>query len=159
MKTNLNILQILMSLFNHVAIHEDILKITTPEEISQQLRKAGLNSKELKFVLVWLESFSKLPEKNTSISFHPHTIRVFSDAERAIIPNECLDFLAERVLEGEINAYEFEFILTQIMLINTHAIDEDEFMWVYDMTLANQEALSFANNEINSHNLVSFYNH
>lgn len=159
MRKNTSILQILMSLFNHVSFQDDILTITTPDEISQKLEKAGVNPKDLKFALFWLENFSNLSGEKIEIYTDPHTIRIFSQDERDVIPNECLNFLHDRLIEGEIDTYEFEFILTQIMLIDENAIDEEEFMWIYDMTLANQSAIGFKNCGIDSHTFISFLNH
>ncbi|WP_119344223.1 DUF494 family protein [Facilibium subflavum] len=139
---NANILQILMSLFYEVALnfdddHDALIKITSENEIKEQLQKAGLSAKELNLTMKWLENFSQ-PDKHTQISYQQNAIRVFSAVEKNIIPENCLDLLAQHYQAGDINATEFEFILNQIIELDADTVTEEQFMWVYDMTMANR---------------------
>lgn len=138
MNNSKHILQILMSLLVEVAApNSQNPKVTTADEISDKLANAGLNQKELMFVLMWLQNFRKLAEVKT-FDYHPNAIRIFSKEEQAIIPRSCLDFLLKSHRNNQISAMELEFVINQIMMLNSKNITESQFMWIYDMTLANQ---------------------
>ncbi|WP_395947555.1 DUF494 family protein [Caedibacter taeniospiralis] len=132
------ILQVLMSLFNDLPyLEEEDIRITDSQELLSELQKSGLKDQSLERAFVWLEQFTKLDER-TKIGYQPDTVRVFTNAEKAVIPVECLGFLLEAHHLGEIQSHELEFIIEQIMTLSTHAITEEQFLWVFDMTLANQ---------------------
>ena len=136
MNKSQSIIQILMSIFsNQVAINENI-KLTSSEEIGNELKKAGLNQQQLNFAVTWFENFAKLHEK--PIFDYGSSTRVFTNDERSAIPNSCLDFLWSEYENLAINALELEFVIHQAMMLDQHTITEEQFMWVYDMTLANQ---------------------
>ncbi len=132
------ILQILMSLFNDLPhLEEEIIRVTNSQELLSELQNSGLKGQSLERAFVWLEQFTKLNER-TKISYQPGTVRVFTNAEKAVIPSECLSFLLEAHHIGEIQSHELEFIIEQIMTLSTHAITEEQFLWVFDMTVTNQ---------------------
>lgn len=127
-----------MSLLIEIATpHNHSLQMTNSDEISHRLANAGLNKKELMFILMWLRNFTKLSTVK-KFDYHPKAIRIFSADEEATIPKSCLDFLLKSHHDGQINAMELEFIVSQIMALNSQNITKNQFMWIYDMTLANQ---------------------
>lgn len=147
------ILQVLMSLFNESPhLEGEIVKLTNSQELLNELQKTGLNGQAIDQALSWLERFSKLNEE-IEIIYHPNTVRIFTDAERAIIPTECLRFLSEACLAGDIQSHELEFIITQIMTLGTHTITDEQFIWIFDMTIANQTD----NSPSNAIGLDNFY--
>ncbi|WP_116963351.1 DUF494 family protein [Fastidiosibacter lacustris] len=132
------ILQVLMSLFNNMTqIEEDVVKMTNSHELFCELKKAGLDESTLENTLLWLEGFAKLNEVDP-FDYQKGTIRVFSNVEKVIIPDNGLMILNELYLSGDINAYEFEFVINQIMMLSTQSITIEQFIWVLDMTIANQ---------------------
>ena len=140
MNNSNHILQILMSLLIEVAApNNQNLQVTTSDGISNKLANAGLNKKELVFILMWLRNFTKLP-KVKKFDYQPNAIRIFSKEEKTIIPKKCLDFLLKSHRDSQINAMELEFIINQVMVLNSKNITESQFMWIYDMTLANQQS-------------------
>ena len=60
--------------------------------------------------------------------------------KKTIISKKCLDFLLKSHRDGQINAMELEFVINQVMVLNSKNITESQFMWIYDMTLANQQS-------------------
>ena len=132
------LLQVLMSLFNDSPeLEGEVIKMTDSKELLNELQKTGLNGQALDQAFVWLEKFAKLNEED-SLDYHTDTIRVFTNAEKSIIPQECLNFLQEAYFVGDIQPHELEFIIEQIMTLSTHTVTEDQFMWIFDMTIANQ---------------------
>ena len=136
MNKNPSIIQILMSIFsNQIEINESA-KLTSSEEISKELKKAGLNKKQLDFAVEWFENFTTL-YKEPCIEYS-NSIRIFTNDEKSAIPDNCLTFLMHQYQSSTISALEFEFILHQAIMLNEHTITQEQFMWVYDMTIINQ---------------------
>lgn len=81
-------------------------------------------------------------------------MRIFTSAEKAVIPERSLHFLLKAYTSGEIQSYELEFIIEQIMALSEHCITEEQFLWVFEMTIANQKKDSFGN-KITSEELYS----
>ncbi len=133
------ILQVLMSLFSDLPYFDgDMVKLTDSQEILHELQKAGLTPQTIDRALSWIERFSKFNDE-PRVDYHPETVRVFTRQEKAIIPAESLRFLLESYLTGDIKSHELEFIIEQIMSLGTHTITEEQFLWVFEMTIANQE--------------------
>ena len=157
MRNNANILQVLMSLFNEYdfLLGEEQLpklkKVTSEFEIKQQLQQAGLTSNELEFTLKWLEEFTQFSDF-VEINYMQDTIRVFSKNEKIMIPLKYRKALVEYKLNDELSTVEFEFILQQMIALNHPGINEDQFMWIYDMTVANRRESTQNNHEHESMN-------
>ena len=157
-----DILQILMSLFqNALNLEDTVPQVTTLDEISSVLSRTNLKTNSVDFALNWLEGFAKLNQAS-EIEYHPETIRVMSATERTTIPRYCFEFLLERYVEGEITACEREFILHQIMQLKQHnglPLTYEGFLWIYDMTLANQIYDSETETELFDDQMISFAQH
>ncbi|GGF95532.1 hypothetical protein GCM10010995_10960 [Cysteiniphilum litorale] len=133
------ILQVLMSLFSDLPYFDgDMVKLTNSQEILHELQKAGLAPQAIEQAIAWLERFSKFNDEPRA-DYHPETVRVFTPQEKAIIPTESLRFLLEAYLAGDIQSHELEFIIEQIISLGTHTITEEQFLWIFEMTIANQE--------------------
>lgn len=128
-----------MSLFSDLPyFNGDVKKLTNSQEILYELQKSGLTPQAIDQALSWLERFSKF-YKEVKVDYSPETIRVFTPQEKAVIPTESLRFLLEAYLAGDVRSYELEFLIEQIMTLGTHTITEEQFLWVFEMTIANQE--------------------
>lgn len=138
MNNNDYILQMLMSLLiEFSASNSQKTQVTTSDQISDRLESAGLDKKELIFILTWLKNFTKLP-KVEKFDYQDNSIRFFSKDERDMIPKNCVNFLLKSYRDSRIDAMELEFIINQIMILNSKNITETQVIWIYYMTLANQ---------------------
>lgn len=147
-------LQVLMSLFNNLPYLEvEIIDLKNSQDVLTELQKKGLSDSVIEKALSWLERFGNLDEASY-INYRLDTVRIFTSAEKAVIPERSLHFLLKAYTSGEIQSYELEFIIEQIMALSEHCITEEQFLWVFEMTIANQKKDSFGN-KITSEELYS----
>ena len=147
MGENFSIIQVLMSLFSDSSMYgseKNQVQLASSEQINEKLRNVGLSKNQIKLAKLWFKNFSMVSQQS-SFSYS-NSIRVFSREEQAIIPSNCLSFLIESYHSKIINSFELEFVVNQVLFLEEEKrINEEQFMWIYDMTLANQSHCFYDN--------------
>jgi len=131
-----NVLNVLMYLFeNHM---KDSCSLNTgPDELFEQLERAGFQSSVIYQAMDWLE---KLIKDNTKFIQVPqdNSTRVFTAYEKEFIDLECERFLISLEQLDILTPETREIVINQILMLDSEAIDLPLIKWIALMVLFNR---------------------
>jgi len=131
-----NVLNVLMYLFeNHM---KDSCSLhTEPDELFEQLEKAGFESSTIYQAMDWLE---KLIKDNTQFIQIPQTLstRVFTSYEKEFIDFKCERFLISLEQLEILTPETREIVINQILMLDPEGIDLPLIKWITLMVLFNR---------------------
>jgi len=131
--------EVLMYLFENY-IHNDAGLFIEPNELTDELLRAGFNQAEIFKALDWLEQLAELQHSDTSpylITDSPQTMRIFTDHECKMLDVQCRNFLmfVERI--GVTNGITREMVMDRLAALDKSFIGLDDLKWVVLMVLFN----------------------
>ncbi|WP_372761323.1 DUF494 family protein [Pseudoalteromonas sp.] len=130
---------ILMYLFENY-IHNDASVFIKPNELTDELLRAGFNEDEIFKALHWLEQLAELQHSDVSpylTSSPQQAVRIFTDNECDMLDLQCRSYFMfiERI--GVINSVTREMVLDRLAALDKPFITLEDLKWVVLMVLFN----------------------
>lgn len=130
---------ILMYLFENY-IHSEQEVIVNPDELTDELTRAGFHRQEIHKALAWLERLADLQDGDAKsyLTSQPSTAtRVFTEQEAVRLDSQCQGFLIYLENLGVLDFATREMVLDRVMELEATNFNLDDLKWVVLMVLFN----------------------
>ncbi|WP_404400907.1 DUF494 family protein [Idiomarina seosinensis] len=130
---------ILMYLFENY-IHSEQEVIVNPDELTDELTRAGFHRQEIHKALAWLERLADLQDGDAKsyLTSQPSTAtRVFTEQEAIRLDSQCQGFLIYLENLGVLDFATREMVLDRVMELEATNFNLDDLKWVVLMVLFN----------------------
>lgn len=130
---------ILMYLFENY-IHNEADIFIEPDELTDELLRAGFNKPEIYKALNWLEQLASLQHSDELpylFTKPHHAMRIFTAQECQMLSVQCRGFLMFAEQIGVINSVTREMVLDRLAALDKSFISLEDLKWVILMVLFN----------------------